>query len=67
MDFDKSYADYIGEEGINKIQALEEETGKLIMAYYTPPVASNLDKDHLSKLQRLEKELCVRLVAYDKH
>jgi hypothetical protein len=67
MDFDRKYADYVNEKGVAKIQSLERETGKLILAYYTPPAAAHLSQDHLAKLQQLEKELCVRLVAYEKH
>lgn len=67
MDFDHEYANYLDEEGVAAIQALEKETGKIIMAYPTPPVASDLPKEHLDKIRKLEKKLCVRLVAYDSH
>ena len=67
MDFDHEYANYLDEEGLAAIQALEKETGKLIMAYPTPPAASDLPKKHLDKIRKLEKKLCVRLVAYDSH
>lgn len=67
MDFDYKYADYIDESGVAEIQKLETETGKTILAYYTPPVASDLPKEQLDKIRALEKKLCVRLVAYDTH
>ena len=67
MDFDHSYADYLSEKEIKAIQALEQKTGKRIMAYYSPPAASNLDEKVLDEIQALEKKLCVRLVAYEAH
>jgi hypothetical protein len=67
VDFDRTYADYIDENGVAEIQALEKETGKTLLAYYTPPAASNLTEDQLAKIQELEKKLCVRLVAYENH
>ena len=67
MDWEKSYADYVDEEGVNAIKALEKETGKLILAYPTPPVAANLTPEQMKKIEKLEKKLCVRLVAYEGH
>ena len=67
MDFNHDYANYLDEKGIAAIQSLEKETGKLIMAYPTPPLASDLSKEQLEKIRELEKKLCVRLVAYDNH
>ena len=67
MDFNHEYANYLDKEGLKAIQALEKETGKIIMAYTTPPVASDLPKEHLDKIRKLEKKLCVRLVAYETH
>lgn len=66
MDFDHSYADYLGKESVKEIQALENETGKLMLAYYTPPEPAGLTDEHLKKIQDLEKKLCIRLVAYEK-
>ena len=66
MDFEHTYADYLEDNGIKEIQDLENETGKMLLAYYTPPIASNLSHDQLTKIQELEKKLCVRLVAYDR-
>ena len=65
-EFEKTYATYLDEEGIKEIQKIEEDTGTLIMAYSTPPVAADLSPEQLKKIQELEKKLCVRLVAYSK-
>ncbi len=66
MDFDRAYADYVDDEGVREIQAMEKETGTLLLAYYTPPIAANVSVEHLKKIQDLEKKLCVRLVAYER-
>ena len=67
MDFDHTYADYLDDGSIAEIEALEKETGKRILAFYSPPVNADLSTDQLNKLQSLEKRLCVRLVAYEAH
>jgi hypothetical protein len=67
MDFDHTYADYLGNKDIKTIAKLEKKIGKRLLAYYTPPATSNLDEDVLAKIKDLEKKLCVRLVAYDSH
>ena len=67
MDFDHTYADYLGEKEVKAIAKLEKKIGKRLMAYYSPPVTSDLDEDILAKIQELEKKLCVRIVAYDSH
>ncbi len=67
MDFDHTYADYLKDEDVKAITELEQKIGKRLLAYYSPPAASNLDGDTLNKIQDLEKKLCVRLVAYDFH
>jgi hypothetical protein len=66
MDFDHTYADYLDTEGIKELQALEKETGKSILAYYTPAASANLTEGQLDKIKALEKKLCVRLVAYER-
>jgi hypothetical protein len=66
MDFDHSYADYLTEEGITEIQALEKESGKVIMAFPSPPEPAALAPELLARIATLEKKLCVRLVAYEK-
>jgi hypothetical protein len=67
MNLEQTYAQYVDKEGAKKIQDLERETGTLIMAYATPYVPAELSPEKLAKIQKLEKELCVRLVAYKGH
>lgn len=67
MDFDHTYADYLDDKAVGDIQALEQETGKRILAFYSPPITADLSKEQIEKLQKLEEKLCVRLVAYDTH
>ena len=67
MKVENRYADYLDEAGVSKLQALEKETGTLIMAYATPSLAADLPSDQLKKIEKLENELCVRLVAYKTH
>jgi hypothetical protein len=67
MDFDNTYADYLDGKAIGELEALEKETGKRIMAFYSPPASATLTGEQLAKLQKLEKKLCVRLVAYETH
>jgi hypothetical protein len=65
MDFDRDYANYLSQEGIAEIQALEKASGKCIMAYPTPPEPAVLEAELKAKIEALEKKLCVRLVAYE--
>ena len=67
MKLDDQYADYLDENAIKSIEALEKETGTRILAYYTPPVPAHLTEEQLEKIEGLEKKLCVRLVAYKHH
>ena len=67
MDLEQTYANYVDDEGVAQIQALEKETGTLIMAYTTPSVPAELSSDQLDKIKVLEEKLCVRLVAYKTH
>ena len=61
------FADYIDNNGLAEIQALEKELGNTLIAFSTPPQPANLSDDKLSKIKELEKKLCVRLVAYEQH
>ena len=65
MDFDKTYADYVDEKGINDIQALEKDIGKRLLAFYTRPEVAPLTQEEKKKIEALEKKLCVRIVAYE--
>jgi uncharacterized coiled-coil DUF342 family protein len=67
MDLEKTYANYLDNEGVSAIQALEKETNTLIMAYATPSVPAELSPEQLKKIEELENKLCVRLVAYKTH
>lgn len=65
MDFDHTYADYLDSKAVAEIESFEKETGKRVLAYYSPPVSANLTEAQLKKIRALEKKLCVRLVAYE--
>ena len=67
MNYDYTYADYVNKKGIAEIQTLEQDLGFTLLAYYTPPAPAELSDDQLKKVNKLEKKLCVRLVAYGKH
>lgn len=49
---------------LNKIQALEKELDKIILAYETESPFAELNEDQLAKIRRLETELNVVLIAY---
>ena len=65
MNFDKVYADYLDDAGIQAIQELEKTTGKRILAYYSRPEPASISEDQLAKIRELEDKLCVRLVAFE--
>jgi hypothetical protein len=67
MNYDYDYANYVDERGAKEIQELENKIGKTILAYPTPPVPAKLREEDKEKIESLEKKLCVRLVAYEKH
>jgi len=67
MNIEHAYANYVNDEAAAMIQALEKETDSLIMAYATPYVSADLSPEQLTKIEELEKKLCVRLVAYKTH
>ncbi|CAB1073367.1 hypothetical protein D1AOALGA4SA_1839 [Olavius algarvensis Delta 1 endosymbiont] len=67
MKMEHNFADYVDEKGVSKIQALEQELGNTLIAYRTPPQPANLPDEKLAKIKKLEKQLCVRLVAYENH
>ncbi len=37
LDIDRDYANYVDDNGVAEVQALEKAPGKRIMAYPTPP------------------------------
>ena len=67
MKIENRYADYLDNKSIGAIEALENETGTRILAYYTPPSPANLTDEQERKIKKFEKKLCVRLVAYSSH
>ena len=67
MNWDYDYANYVDERGAKEIQELENKIGKTILAYPTSPVPAKLSEEDKEKIESLEKKLCVRLVAYEKH
>ena len=67
MLLEETYANYVDEQGVEKIKELEKELGMRVMAYTTPSVPGDLSSEQLSKVEELEKKLCVRLVAYKNH
>lgn len=67
MNIEHTYANYVDDAAVKKIKALEKETGMLIMAYATPYATANLSPEQLKEIEALEKQLCVRLVAYKSH
>ena len=55
----------LSEVEIQKVRDLETELGRVcLLAVEKPPELAELDKEQLAKIQKLEKELGVRLVAY---
>ena len=56
---------HLDETAVAKIQALEEETGKHIMAFASGPPFAHLSPEHLMKVQALEKELGALLLVYE--
>ena len=55
----------LSEAEVEKIRDLEAELGRVfLLAVEKPPEFAELKKDQLAKIQKLEKELDVRLVAY---
>ncbi|MGA2228624.1 MAG: hypothetical protein ABSH41_29675 [Syntrophobacteraceae bacterium] len=67
MNWDYDYANYVDEKGAKEIQELENKIGKTILAYPTSPVPAKLSEEDKERIESLEKKLCVRLVAYEKH
>lgn len=54
------------ETELQKIRQLESELKRIcLLAVEKPPSLASLSKDQLAKVQALEKELHVRLVAYE--
>ena len=59
----KKYAK-LNKDDLNKLQTLEKEIGKVILAYEPDSPYAELSEDQIRRLQQLEKELGVILLAY---
>ncbi len=62
-ELDRKFA-RLNKDDINKLQDLEKETGKVIIAYEPDSTYAKLSEDQLKKIQQMEKELGVILIAY---
>jgi len=59
-----SIAQSMKADNVSRVQSLEKELGRYILAFYSHPLDhSNLSSRELERLQELEKELGVTLVA----
>ncbi len=56
----------LNKDQVTKLQALEKEIGKIVIAYEPESVYAQLSPDQLRRLQEVEKELGVILIAYKK-
>jgi hypothetical protein len=56
---------HLDETAVAKLRALEETTGKHIMAFSTGMAFAQLSAEHLEQVQSLEKELNVVLLVYE--
>ena len=56
----------LNKEGITKLQELEKELGKIVIAYENESVYADLTPDQLKMMQDLENDLGVILIAYKK-
>ena len=54
----------LDEDGLKKLQKMEESLGTLILALEPHYPMADLTEDQIEKLQSLEKELGVVLIAY---
>jgi len=55
----------LNDEQVAKLKAFEAETGKVIVALTPRYKIASLDIEHLARLQKLERELDVVLMAYE--
>lgn len=67
MNWSHDFAKYVDEKGVKEIEQLENKIGKWILAYPAPPEPARLSEEARGEIESLEKKLCVRLVAYEKH
>ena len=54
----------LNKDAISKVQELEKEIGKIVIAYEPESIYAPLSEDQLRRIQSLEQELGVILIAY---
>ncbi len=54
----------LNKDALSKVQALEKETGTILVAYEKESPYANLSEEQVKRVQQLEKELGVVLLAY---
>lgn len=54
----------LNKDDLNKLQTLEKETGKIIIAYEQESPYAELSEEQVQKVRRLEQELKVVLLAF---
>jgi len=57
---------HLKKDQINKLQELEKELGKVVIAYEPEPTFARLSEEQLKRVQEVEQELGLILVAYKK-
>ncbi len=61
-----SLSSKLTEDHLQSIRSLEEEIGKTLLAFSCHDIKpSSLNENELSKIQKLEKDLSISLVAVD--
>lgn len=56
----------LNKDQITKLQELEKEIGKIIIAYEPAVPVARLSEDQLKQIQQVEQDLGLLLVAYKK-
>lgn len=52
-------------EALEKVQALEKDLGKVVVAYKPAPRLARLTPEQIQRMQQLEVELGIVLLAYE--
>lgn len=56
----------LNKDAIDRVQNLEKEIGKIVIAFEPESIYAELSEDQLKKVQQVEKELGILLIAYKK-
>ncbi len=56
----------IDDKGLERVRALEQKLGKVLVAVEPDPAYARLDREELAALQQAERELDTILIAYEK-